>query len=158
MDYSPREPFADWPIQLFDPRFGFAWYTEPCVFVDQIVYPQGTRDVAEALQDTIEHVLEREREAIAKHGGLLAIHDWRLVTGYTSEARITFLDRMRKRKKGYLRHVVAVMQDTPLLKMAAQTANVVMALGAGGRLHVTVDARVALVRNGVVPPTKTGWR
>lgn len=157
MEQSPRDPFANWPVQLFDPRFGFAWYTEPCVFVNQLIHPQGTRGLAEALQDAIEHVLDREQEAVKKHSGLLVIHDWRVVTGYTSEARVAFLARMRKRKKGYLRHVVAVMHDTPLLRMAAQTANVVMALGAGGQLFVTVDPRVALVRHGVVPPTTAGW-
>jgi hypothetical protein len=158
MEYSPREPFADWPVQLFDERFGFAWYTEPCVFVDQLIHEQGTLEFTQGLNDTVDHVLEREHEAVAKYGGLLMIHDWRTMTGYTSEARVAFLDRMKKRKKGYLRHVVAVMQDKPLLRMAAQTANVVMALSTGGHLHVTVDPRVALSKHGVLRPTKAGWR
>lgn len=157
MEHVPREPFADWPIQLFDPRFGFVWYTEPCVLVDQVVCQQGTRSVADSLQDAIEQVLRREREAVAKHGGLLVIHDWRAVAGYTSEARISFLERMKKREKGCLRHVVAVMQNTPLLRMAAQTAEVVMAFRTGGQLSMSVDPRAALSKFGVLRPKAVGW-
>jgi hypothetical protein len=91
-------------------------------------------------------------------GELLVIHDWCSVTGYTREARIAFLECLKKREKGYLKNVVAVIQDTPLLKIAAQTANVVMALRARGQLNVTVDPRAALVRHGVVRPTTVGWR
>jgi hypothetical protein len=156
-DRSPLAPFADWPVQLEDPALGFAWYTEPATFVNQLLVERATADTANRLHDVIDHVIEREREDIEAHGGLLIIHDWRELAKYDSDARKAFLDRMRGREPGYLRGAVAVVRNTPLLRMAVQTANLVMALRAGGDLEMTTAVGPALTKHGVAVPTRRGW-
>ncbi len=153
----PRAPFADWPIQLYDARFGFAWFTEPCTFINQLVHPTGTVEVASSLHDAIDHVIAREWARIDKCGGLTIIHDWRKMSDYTSEARVEYLARMKRRDRKYLRNVVAILPDRPLLKMAVQTANIVMALSTGGRLKVTTQALPTLTEQGVQRPARGGW-
>ena len=150
-------PFSTWPVQLYDPRFGFAWYTEPCVFVNQLIHSRGTVEVAEGLHDAIDHVLARERASIERHGGLMMIHDWRKMTSYDTEARVAYLARMKARNRLYLRQVVAVLPDRPLVRMAVQTANIVMALSSGGHLRIATQVAPILTELGVHVPVGTGW-
>ena len=154
---APRIPFADWPLHLFDERFGYAWYTEPSVLVIQTIHPEGTVSVAESLHDAIEHVLQRCWDAISANGGLLIIHDWRSMRAYTSEARVAFLARMRRRERKYLRQVVVIIPDRPLLRMAVQTANLVMALSSGGKLRVATEATAVLAEYGIQRPLPGAW-
>lgn len=144
-------------MHLFDPRFGFAWYTEPCVFVDQFIHPRGTVEVAEALHDAIDHVLERKRRVIEQYDGLLMIHDWRKMADYDTAARVSFLKRMKGRNRRYLRQVVTLLPDRPLLKMAVETANIVMALSTGGRLRVATEALRVLTELEVRVPIANAW-
>lgn len=154
---APRIPFADWPLHLFDERFGYAWYTEPSVLVIQTIHPEGTVPVAESLHDAIDDVLQRRWGAIAASGGLLIIHDWRTMQAYTSEARVAFLARMKRRERKYLRQVVVLIQDRPLLRMAAQTANLVMALSSGGTLRIATEATGLLAEYGIQRPLAEAW-
>lgn len=154
----PRAPFDQWPVQLREERLGYVWYAPPATFVNQLLVSHGTAEVANRLHDLIDHVLEREAEDIRRNGGLLIVHDWRLMTGYDKDARRAFLDRMRQREPGYLRGAVAVVPDTPLLRMAVQTANLVMAFRTGGELEMATDPRPALEKHGVEAPVAGGWR
>jgi len=126
--------------------------------VNQILASHGTTEVAHALHDAIDHVLVHHAEDIAKHGGLLILHDWRLMRGYDTEARRQYVARMESRKPGYLRKVVAVLPDAPLLKMAVQTANIVMAYSSGGTLSFEMDPKVALEKYDVRLPRADAWR
>jgi hypothetical protein len=153
----PFAPFLNWPTHLYDERFGFAWYTSPATFVNQIHQTHGTVEVARAVHEAIDYVLCHQADDIAKHGGLLIIHDWRVMTGYDSRARQEYLAHMRARKKGYLRHVVAVLPNTPLLRMAVETANIVMAFGSGGILRIENDPCPALEKHGVRCPDPSAW-
>jgi hypothetical protein len=78
--------------------------------------------------------------------------------GYDSEARQRYLDRMRRRTPGYIKHAIAVVGTTPLLRMAVQTANVLMALRTGGNLELATDLDTVLRRYSVGVPSTTGWR
>ncbi len=150
-------PFHTWVTQLKDERFGFAWYTAPCAFVDQVVKPHATVELVHALHDAIDVVLERYAEDVRTHRGLLIVHDWRQMKGYDSDARRVFLERMKARKPGYLRHVVAVLPDRPLLKMAAQTASIVMGFSSGGTLRIAQDPVPVLEEQQVQRPVGSGW-
>lgn len=154
----PRPPFRFWPIQLADPGFGYMWFTDPCVLVNQVCFPRATTNLVAALHDGIDRVIEREAESIERHGGIVIIHDWRELKGYDTAARRAYLDRMRRRKGGYLRQAVAVLPSTPLLKMAVQTADLVMALGVGGKLGFANDIQKVLDRFDVKRPLAEGWR
>lgn len=156
MDRRAKPPFDRWPEQLVDPRFGRAWFCRPAVFVDQLQVEQATVETVNALHDAIDTVLGRRRAEIADAGGIIMIHDWRQLHRYTSDARKVYLDRMRSREPGYLRLAVAIVRDTPLLRMAVQTANVLMALRIGGNLEVAMDPDVVLRRYGVATPLP-GW-
>lgn len=133
------------------------WFTEPCVLINQVCLPRATLDLVSALHDGIDHVIEREAESIERHGGIVMIHDWRQLTGYDTAARRAYLDRMRRRKGGYLKQAVAVLPSTPLIKMAVQTADLVMALGVGGKLSFANDIEKVLERHDVKRPLADGW-
>lgn len=154
----PYLPFRFWPIQLADPRFGYMWFTEPCVLINQVCVPRATTELVSALHDGIDRVIEREAEAIERHHGIVMIHDWRRLQGYDTAARREYLARMRRRKGGYLRQAVAVLPSTPLIKMAVQTADLVMALGVGGKLTFANDIDKVLERFDVKRPLVEGWR
>lgn len=149
-------PFDRWPEQLADPRFGRAWFCRPAVFVNQLHVDHATAETVSALHDAIDAVLHRRRAEIAEAGGIVMIHDWRRLQGYSPEARRVYLERMRARAPGYLKVAVAIVPDTPLLRMAVQTANVLMALRIGGTLELATDPEPVLQRYGVRTPLP-GW-
>ena len=153
----PAPPFEDWPVQLADPRFGYAWYTAPGVFVCQVHASHGTVEVADAVHDAIDEVIAKRRADFDRFGGVLMIHDWRLMRGYDTAARQTYLARKKVREPGYLRHVVAVVHNSPLMRMAVQTANLVMALRTGGNMTLANDPAEALAKYQVEKPTTTDW-
>jgi hypothetical protein len=155
---KPHHPLTTWPLHFKDWRFGLAWYTAPGVFVNQIHQSHGSVAVANALHDAIDHVLFHHAEDLKKHGGLMVIHDWRKMTSYDSEAREAYLERMRARPSGYLRKAVAVIPSTPLLRMAVQTANIVMAMRSGGTLQFATDLAAVLEQYEVRHPTPNDWR
>lgn len=157
MDPRADPPFDRWPEQLKDPRFGRAWFCRPAVFVNQLQVEQATVETVTALHDAIDAVLENHREEIAAAGGIIMIHDWRRLHGYTSEARKVYLDRMRSREPGYLKLAIAIVRDTPFLRMALQTANILMAMRIGGKLELAMDPDVVLKRHAVETPLP-GWR
>lgn len=63
---------------------------------------------------------------------------------------------MRSREPGYLKLAVAIVRDTPFLRMAVQTANVLMAMRVGGSLELAMDPEVVLKRYAVQMPLP-GW-
>ncbi|MBX3246973.1 MAG: hypothetical protein KF901_07315 [Myxococcales bacterium] len=64
---------------------------------------------------------------------------------------------MKRRAPGYLKHAIAVVGSTPLLKMAVQTANILMAMRIGGDLELATDLEAVLRRYQVKAPLP-GWR
>lgn len=152
-----RTPFDRWPEQLVDARFGYAWFTAPSVFLNQLTDRHATITTVHALHDAIDHVLERRREEIDAHGGLTIIHDWRELRSYDSDARKAYLERMKRREPGYLKQAIAIVGNTPLLRMAVQTANILMAMRIGGSLDLSNDADAVLRRCRVASPLP-GWR
>ena len=114
---------------------------------------------SENLCDDLVRVFSTEdTEEIERRGGLLIFHDWRQMTSYDTAARVTYLRRMKARKKRYLRHVVAVLPDKPLIRMAVGTSNMVLALTSGGRLQMETEPGPPLVEHHVVRPKESGWR
>jgi len=154
----PHPPLDAWPRQLVDDRFGFAWFIAPAVFVNQLVDAHATVTTVDALHDAIDHVIEVRRAELEAEGGITIIHDWRVLRGYDSEARQRYLDRMRRRAPGYIKTAAVVVGTTPLLRMAVQTANVLMALRTGGNLELATDLDTVLRRYAVGVPSTTGWR
>tara|TARA_B100001750_G_scaffold146202_1_gene116787 strand:+ start:1627 stop:2046 length:420 start_codon:yes stop_codon:yes gene_type:complete len=136
---------------------GYVWYTQPATLVNQVHLGRAGLDGVQRLHDLIDEVIARRADEFRPHGGLLMIHDWRLVSGYESDARKEYLERMRSREPGYLRGAVAIVRDTPLLRMAVQTANMVMAFRTGGTLEMGLDPVSALVRHRVETPQETAW-
>jgi len=153
----PAPPFDDWPIQLADGRFGYVWYAAPSVLINQVHVPHATVEAVDALHDAFDRVIAVERADYERRGGLLFIHDWRRIDGYERPARQVYLSRMRRRTPGYVRKAVAVLPGTPLLKMAVQTANVLMALRIGGSFALASDPSEVLSEHGVERPTRVGW-
>jgi hypothetical protein len=130
---EPLPPFNSWPVQLSDPEVGFAWYTSSATLVTQALPTHATARVASVLSDWVDLVLERHQKEIDRCGGLLGIHDWRRFRSYDSEARRTWLLRLQRRPKGYLRKGIIIVDDSPLLKMAIAGANMIVSLASGGR-------------------------
>lgn len=148
----PRAPFDRWPVQAFDPAFGYCWYTQPATFVTQLCIEHGTLASARFIQDHIDLVLEHRSEEVASAGGLLIIHDWRAATGYEAEARREFLDRLRARPRSYLRHAVTCMSLAPMLRMVVEAGNLVLTLVTGAKGEIARDPSPILAKHRVEAP------
>jgi hypothetical protein len=129
---EPLPPFNSWPIQFSDPEVGYAWYTASATLVTQALPTHASARVSDVLSDWVDLVLQRHREEINRHGGLLGIHDWRRFRSYDTEARRRWLQRIQCRPKGYLRKGVIVIADSPLIKMAVAGANMIVTIASGG--------------------------
>jgi hypothetical protein len=149
---GPRSPFDHWPIQAYDPVFGYAWYAKPAAFVSQAHITQGTEEAARCVQDWIDLVLQHRAEEIDKAGGLLVFHDWRMAEGYTSAGRNLYLARMRARPRNYLRHSVTCIKSSPLFRMAVEAGNLVAALTARARVELAPDPVLPLAMHGIERP------
>ena len=147
-----KAPFGRWPVQMFDETFGFAWYAHPAAFVSHATVRTGTAEGATVLQDWIDTVIDRKADEIQAVGGLFVFHDWRSAVDYTSAGRQTYFDRMRTRKRGYLRHSVVCIEGNALWKMAIAAGNLVAAVTGGGRVEVARDPTVALAKHGIRAP------
>lgn len=150
---TPRVPFDRWPVQVFEPAFGFVWYTQPATYVTQMAVPHGTLASARVIQDHIDLLLVHRAEEIAAHGGLLILHDWRGASGYDADARREFTERLRARPRDYLRHAVTCVVMTPMLRMVVEAGNLVTTLVTGKKSVVVNDPAPVLREQRVeVPP------
>lgn len=148
----PRAPFDRWPLQAFDPSFGFAWYTQPATFVTQLAVERGTLASARFIQDHIDLVLEHRAEEVASAGGLLIVHDWRIARGYELEARREFMERLRARPRSYLRRAVTCINVSPMLRMVVEAGNLVVTLVTGAKGEIADDPAPVLLRHRVEVP------
>lgn len=149
---KPRAPFDDWPIQEHDPRFGFAWYAEPAVFVSSATIERAPMETAELVQGWIDDVLREREGEVRAAGGLFVFHDWRSLRGYDSEARKRYLDRMRARPKDYLRHSVTCVSANPILRMAVETGNMIASMVARAKVELATDPGAVMVKHGIRKP------
>lgn len=151
----PRPPFDSWPVQVFDPAFGFAWFAHPAVLVTQLSVERGTLKVAKSVHDIIDCALEHARDQVLANGGLFIIHDFRTLRGYDRDGRVEFLARMRQRGAGYSRGAtVAINLNNALLKMAVQGANLVSALSVKASLSMVGDPQYVVRAEVRRPPTR----
>ncbi len=148
----PRPPFDAWPGYRAVPQLGHAWYGEPGVLVNQASIQHADVAAAVAIHDLIDWVLEHEGDSVRAAGGLAVIHDWRTIRTHDSAARAKFIERMRRRPKGYMRMAIVVVESqNRLLRMAIETANLVAATMTGGRVEVVNTPFEAIARLGARP-------
>jgi hypothetical protein len=150
---TPRPPFDRWPIQAYDPAFGFGWYVDPATFVTQATVESGTLDGARVVQGWMDVLLRERADDVRDAGGLFVFHDWRMATTYTTEGRKHYLERMRGRPRGYLRHSVTCVRAHPLFRMAVEAGNLVAAITARAKVELAAEPALALATHGIRPPT-----
>jgi hypothetical protein len=148
----PRPPFEDWPTQVYDPVFGFVWFAHPVVLVSQFTAERANVAAASFLQDHIDLVLERRAEEVAEQNGLFILHDFRAAASYETEARIAFVERMRKRPHGYMRRSVTCVRASPMLRMIVQAGNLAATLVSGGNTEMSHDPAQAMRTYGIEAP------
>lgn len=149
-------PFDRWPVQHYDPHYGFAWYCGKGLVISHIIIAHGSEAAANAYHDFEDAVLRDHAAELAENGGLFAIHDWRVMETYEAAARQVWQERMQTRPKGYLRgSIVCVKRAGPLLRMAVQAANLVASLSQGAKVELTNDLDGALTKYGG-PATELG--
>jgi hypothetical protein len=147
-----QPPFDRWPLQHEDVRYGYAWYLGRGLIVSHITVSHGSKDAAYAYHDYEGSILRFHADEVAAAGGLFVVHDWRALATYDAEARRVWQERMKTRKKGYLRgSVVCVGRAAPLLKMAVQAANLWASVLHGAKVELTTDIRAALLEHGAFP-------
>jgi len=151
---EPLAPLNSWPIQFTDPEVGFAWYLSPGILVTQATTAHASGRVAVVLSDWVDLVRERHHEELSRCGGMLGIHDWRRFRSYASEARRTWMQRIQRRPKGYLRKGVIIIADSPLIKMAVAGANMVVTLASRGdsQFEIATSATQVLREYNLRPP------
>lgn len=145
-------PFDRWPVQAFEPAFGFLWYTRPAVLVTQATVPHITLAAVRVVQDHIDLALSHRKTENAEQAGLLIVHDWRMVTGYDRDARVEFFARMRGRPRSYMRHAVTCVALSPILRMAVEAGNLVATLVSGAKSEVGSDPAPVLREHKVEAP------
>lgn len=149
---KPRAPFDAWPAHRPLLAFGHAWWAEPAVLVFQSSVTHADVAGAIALQDLIDELRVAARPAIEAAGGLVCIHDFRSLQTHDSAARAKFVERMRRRPKGYLRGAVVVLEtQNRFLRLAIETANLVTATFASGKVEVVGNPIDAIARVGARP-------
>lgn len=148
----PRAPFDSWPAHRSLGEFGHAWWAEPAVLVFQSAVTHADVAGAIALQDLIDEVRAASAPTIEAEGGLVCIHDFRSLKTHDSAARAKFVERMRRRPKGYLRAAVVVLDtQNRFLRLAIETANLVAATFASGRVEVVSTPVDAIARTHARP-------
>jgi hypothetical protein len=149
---APQPPFDRWPVQHEIPRFGYAWYCERGLIVSHLTVTHGTKEGASAYHDYESSILRLHAAEVEQAGGLFVIHDWRSMATYDAEARRIWQERMKSRKKGYLRgSVVCLVRAAPLLKMAVQAANLWASVLHGAKVELTTDIHAALREHNAFP-------
>lgn len=151
---APRPPFAEWPVQHFDPLIGFFWYAHPAAFVSQSVVAHGSRALVERQNDLLDRVLAGRADEIHAHGGILILNDWRSVTGYDQDARARQRARMEARPAGYARRTIIIVKtESRLLRMAIEATNLLATLKRKAQIEVDFDPAHALSHVRLVPPS-----
>lgn len=154
----PSSPFANWPIQLHDRRFGYAWYTSPAVFVCHLDVPYGDSAAAEGINDALDRVITVCDADIKAAGGLLVLQDLRSARSYSPEARQTYLARLKRRPRGYSRGVYVAIELNPFLRMAIQTANLAASMAGGGSITIVENpSEVLRLHHVEVPPNGSSF-
>ena len=147
-----QPPFDRWPVQHAIPGYGYAWYCGRGLIVSHVTVSHGTKEAASAYHDYESSMLTLHAADLEQAGGLFVIHDWRALSTYDAGARQVWQERMKARKKGYLRgSVVCVARAAPLLKMAVQAANLWASLLHGAKVELTTDIRAALAAHDAHP-------
>jgi hypothetical protein len=148
----PRIPFAEWPVQLAVSS-GFIWYTDPGVFVTQSYIEHATLDGTMAMTTCVDAVLRYRGDELRRLGGLLIIHDWRSLKTWDTDARQHLVQRSKDRRPGEVRAVVIALSINPLLRMAAQVINVMMAAAGAASLDIVDSVAPALTKHRVKTPS-----
>jgi hypothetical protein len=152
---GPQPPFAQWPVQHFDPKVGFYWYAQPATFVSQSVATHGSIEVIDRQNDTMDRVLQAREAEIRAAGGLLVFNDWRSVKTYDLDARARQRERMRARPAGYSRRTVIVVDPASrLLRMAIEAANLFATLTLQSRLELLTNIAHAVSRAELAAPPR----
>ena len=126
---DPSPPFARWPVQVFHPDYGFAWYcSEHKALITQTTVPHGRPEGGRVLSDWIDLALREDSAGIEAAGGLFLFHDFRSLSGYDTETRMLINARIKLRKSGYARRTIMVVRPTPIWHMAMRVTDLTLAL------------------------------
>lgn len=150
---TPHPPFDAWPIQVEDPRFGFAWYARPATFVSQVTVAHGTAEVARAILELIDLVTTHRAAEVRAASGLLLVHDWRAAKSYDKDARTVFTQRVRARRPGEIRGtIVAISRPHAVLRMAVQAVNLIAAVTSKSPIEIVESLDGVLQAREISPP------
>jgi hypothetical protein len=149
---APRFPFLDWPVQV-QASFGFVWYTSPGILVSQLNIEHATIEHARTLSGFVDAVISEKRSDFAQLGGLLMLHDWKLMKTYDTAARSHLFNHTRKRAKGDVRGVIVSLTLTPLMRMAVEAGNALLTATTGRSIEVVPAISSALGKYRVDKPS-----
>jgi hypothetical protein len=146
-----RVPFADWPVQLQTPH-GYLWYTSPGVMVTQAHIEHADLGSVIPMSQHTDALFELRRDELAKLGGLLIMHDWRMVKSYDPDTRKHLIRRVQERPRGLVRGVVIAVSINAFLRAAVQVASAIMSATTGARLQMVDSLSPSLIEHGVKTP------
>lgn len=131
---------------------GYMWYTEPGVLVTQAHIERSNFEDVATLSMRIDAVLRLKKAELAKHGGLLIIHDWRNLKSWDDDARQHLIERSIRRERGAIRGVVIATSGNPLFQLMAHVANVTLSALGVARVRLVDSVEPALEKYGVKKP------
>jgi len=126
---APVAPFERWPVQVFHPEYGFAWYsTRARALITQTTVTHARPAGGRVLCDWIDDALREDGPGIEAAGGIFLFHDFRSLTRYDTETRSLIEERIKQRRPGYARRTIMVVRPTPIWRMAMQVTDLTLAL------------------------------
>ncbi len=151
---APGPPLDRWPEQHVDPEHGRAWVARPGALIIQYGSERGTARGSAWVHGLVDRVLATNSAELSRRGGLLIVHDWRLMRRYDPAARADWMQRTRDRQRGQLRGVVVVRGRTPspFVGMAVQAANLVTTLAFGVQVELSDNLVRALTDHRIERP------
>ncbi len=143
-------PFCSWPTHWVQST-GYAWYAQPAVLITLAVQPHGTLEAAANATSLVNLVLQKRAAEVSEAGGLLILHDWRLVSTWDADARRHLMDRARSSEQRSIRGVLVAMNVGPILGAILQTACMIYSIG-GKYMEIVRDIPAALARYQIATP------
>jgi hypothetical protein len=154
---SPRAPFLGWPVQLYDaPGQFFLWYVAPATLVSQFDREDVDLHTMQRFVRFVDGLREAQRPTIAAAGGLVAIHDWRKVRHVAPAARSYMWAASKKLGTGDLRAVHTAIALNPMVRLLAETYNLLISQIARVPVCIHADPLAALAKYRVSPPAQGG--
>lgn len=152
----PLPPFEGWPIQIADQEASlFGWFVAPNIFLFQYHEPTYGLITAQRVVHYVDSAMAANREQILGAGGMVAIHDARLISKVAADGQRYLNAAWNKLKPAELSAGYVIVADKmPGIALAALNfVNIVAAFATGKTMKLLRHYAVPFATHAVAPPS-----